>query len=137
MGEAADAMAGGLGHLQPQALSTGINLGPGLDGDWLDSALQALAHCPDIRALIAFGSRAEGRARPDSDLDLAVLSQIPSLTPQQKLDLWRRCNRLITNRPVGIDLVVQGWQDAERLSGSRWHVMRDVAQRGRVLYAAG
>jgi hypothetical protein len=38
---------------------------------------------------------------------------------------------------VGIDLVVAGAADAERLSGSRWHVFGDVAREGRVLYVAG
>jgi hypothetical protein len=37
----------------------------------------------------------------------------------------------------GVDLVVQGCVDAERLAGSRWHVMGDVAREGKVLYVAG
>jgi hypothetical protein len=32
--------------------------------------------------------------------------------------------------------VVAGSADAERLSGSRWHVIGDVAREGRVLYVA-
>jgi hypothetical protein len=37
---------------------------------------------------------------------------------------------------VGIGLVVAGSADAERLSGSRWHVFGDVAREGKVLYVA-
>ena len=32
--------------------------------------------------------------------------------------------------PAQVDLVVQGQADAERLAGSRWHVMGDVAREG-------
>jgi hypothetical protein len=38
---------------------------------------------------------------------------------------------------MGVDLVLAGTADAERLSGSRWHVFGDVAREGRVLYVAG
>ena len=37
---------------------------------------------------------------------------------------------------VGVDLVLAGSADAERLSQSRWHVFGDVARQGRVLYVA-
>ncbi|MCP9809014.1 hypothetical protein KBY58_06170 [Cyanobium sp. HWJ4-Hawea] len=37
---------------------------------------------------------------------------------------------------VGIDLVMAGAADAERLRGSRWHVFGVVAREGRVLYVA-
>ena len=33
---------------------------------------------------------------------------------------------------VGVDLVVIGFADAERLSGSRWYVMGDGAREGQV-----
>jgi hypothetical protein len=35
---------------------------------------------------------------------------------------------------VGLDLVLAGISDAEKLSQSRWHVFGDVARQGRVLY---
>jgi predicted nucleotidyltransferase len=72
-----------------------------------------------VRVVLVFGSRARGEARLDSDLDLAVIVHQPQLTPAEK-----------------VDLVVAGSEDAERLSGSRWHVFGDVAKEGRVLYVA-
>lgn len=35
--------------------------------------------------------------------------------------------------PLAIDLVVSGSADAERLSGSRWHVISEAARHGQVL----
>lgn len=73
-------------------------------------------------------------AEPDV---LAVIVRQPQLTPADKLACWRRFNRALGRQGVGVDLVVAGAADAERLSGSRWHVFGDVAREGRVLYVAG
>ena len=54
-----------------------------------------------------------------------------------KTERWLHYRNLIGQLGCGVDLVVQGSADAERLAGSRWHVMGDVAREGRVLYVAG
>ena len=36
----------------------------------------------------------------------------------------------------GVDLILQGQKDGAKLAGSRWHVMKDVARHGVVLYAS-
>ena len=77
-----------------------------------------------------------GEARPDSDLDLAVICAEPSLEPGLKAERWSHLRNLIGQLGCGVDLVVQGSADAERLAGSRWHVMGDVAREGRVLYVS-
>jgi predicted nucleotidyltransferase len=86
---------------------------------------------------MAFGSRARGQARSDSDLDLAVICVEPSLEPVLKTERWSHYRSLIGTIGCGVDLVLQGSADAERYAGSRWHVMGDVAREGRVLYVAG
>jgi len=122
---------------QSLALEPAPDLGPGLDPQSSGEALARLCAEADVQAVIAFGSRARGEARPDSDLDLAVIVRQPQLTPADKLACWRRFNRALGRQGVGVDLVVAGSADAERLSGSRWHVFGDVAREGRVLYVAG
>ena len=122
---------------KPLALDPAPDLGPGLDPQWLRDALVRLCAEPDVQAVIAFGSRARGDARPDSDLDLAVIARQPQLTGADKLACWKRFHRALGRQGVGVDLVVAGTADAERLSGSRWHVFGDVARQGRVLYVAG
>ncbi|QPN71309.1 nucleotidyltransferase family protein [Synechococcus sp. CBW1108] len=120
----------------PLALEPAPELGPGLDPQRSGEALARLCAEPDVQAVIAFGSRARGEARPDSDLDLAVIVGQPQLTPTEKMACWKRFNRALGRQGVAVDLVVAGSADAERLSGSRWHVFGDVAREGRVLYVA-
>ncbi|MFN9629904.1 MAG: nucleotidyltransferase family protein [Cyanobacteriota bacterium] len=58
------------------------DLGPGLEGERLEAlaqALQTIAADPTVQALVLFGSRATGNARPDSDVDLLVVERTPHL----------------------------------------------------------
>lgn len=114
-----------------------LRLGPGLDPKVVHGALERIWALGGIQALVAFGSRARDTAHPDSDLDLAVILQQPQLDPEQKARCWARCREAMGLIGVGVDLVVVGSADAERLSGSRWHVLGDVARDGRVLCSAG
>jgi predicted nucleotidyltransferase len=122
---------------KPLALESAADLGPGLDPQRCGEALARLCAEPDVQAVIAFGSRARAEARPDSDLDLAVIVRQPQLTPAEKMACWRRFNQALGRQGVAVDLVVAGAADAAWLSGSRWHVFGDVAREGRVLYVSG
>jgi predicted nucleotidyltransferase len=123
--------------LEPQPLVDQLELGPGLDTVSLRNALVVLARQSQVQALVAFGSRARGDVRPDSDLDLAVICREPSLTPAEKTQRSFGYRQLLGPVGCGVDLVVVGAEDAQHLAGSRWHVMGDVAREGRVLYVAG
>ena len=123
--------------MQPLTIEPLEHLGPGLDPRLWGQALARLCAEPDVRVVLAFGSRARGEARADSDLDLAVIVHQPRLTPAEKAACWQRFRKRIGPLGVGVDLVVAGSADAERLSGSRWHVFGDVAREGKVLHVAG
>jgi len=110
---------------QPRALLPLENLGPGLDPVACGHALRRL--CSEGPAI---------RPRP-IPIYLAVIVRQPRLTPPQKAACWRRFRQAIGVLGVGVDLVVVGSDDADRLSQSRWHVLGDVARDGRVLYVAG
>jgi predicted nucleotidyltransferase len=124
-------------QVQPLLGPEDLQLGPGLDPLLLHGGLQRLPALGSVLALVAFGSLARAEARGDSDLDLAVILAEPQLSPEQKALWWARCRKAVGCTGVGVDLVEVGRADAERLSGSRWHVLGDVARQGRVLYAAG
>ena len=122
--------------LQPQPLVEQLELGQGLEATSLRNGLIVLASQPQVQALVAFGSRARGDARLDSDLDLAVICREPSLTPAEKTERSFGYRQLLGSVGCGVNLVVVGAADAQHLAGSRWHVMGDVAREGQVLYVS-
>jgi predicted nucleotidyltransferase len=123
--------------LNPRPLADVQPLADGLDATRLKNGLSALSAQPSVQALVVFGSRARKDARVDSDLDLAVICREPTLTPAEKTKRSCAYRQLLGSLGCGVDLVVVGATDAQRLAGSRWHVMGDVAREGKVLYVAG
>ena len=111
-------------------------LGDGMDKDLLEAGLNRLIACEGVGAVLLFGSRALGTARADSDLDLAVICRELALSSAQRGERWRAYRNALGQLGCGVDLVLQGQKDATRLAGSRWHVMKDVARHGVVLYAS-
>jgi predicted nucleotidyltransferase len=112
------------------------DLGPGLEGERrvvLELALRAIAADPTVQALVVFGSRAMGSARPNSDLDLLVVEHTPHLEGQEKVASWWRHFEPLKPLKLPVDLIVSGSADAARLAGSRWHVISEAARHGRVL----
>ena len=122
--------------LQPQPAVVHFDPGAGLSAEQLQAVVQRLVACGDLQAVVLFGSRARGEAKPDSDLDLALITQMAELSPKQRLACWRRYRAAVGALPCGVDLVIQGSAVAARLAQSRWHVMGDVRREGRVLYAS-
>jgi len=112
------------------------DLGPGLDGERreaVEAALRTIAANPTVQALVIFGSRATGTARPESDLDLLVVERTPHLEGQAKVESWWRHFEPLKAARLEVDLIVSGSADAARLAGSRWHVISEAARHGRVV----
>ena len=110
-----------------------------IDAD-LEAVTAALAgvHSRPGRVLL-FGTRARRDGRLYSDLDLLVVMPQATLTPQERQQALRLLRAAL--RPlslsVGVDLVVVGEEDAERLAGSRWHVVARALREGKELDVAG
>jgi len=66
-----------------------------------------------------------------------VIVDCPEPAPAEKASCWQRFRAALGSLSVRVDLVLAGVADAERLSGSRWHVFGDVAREGKVLDVAG
>jgi predicted nucleotidyltransferase len=108
---------------------------PTIDAD-LEAVKAALAGVqPRPGRVLLFDSRARGDARPDSDLDLLVVMPQATLTPQDRQQALRSLRSALRplNLSVGVDLVVVGEEDAERLAGSRWHVVARALREGKEL----
>jgi len=74
----------------------------GLTSTQTQAVVAALAEF-DCGAIYLFGSRAEGRQRPDSDVDIAFLPALPS-DPLQRFELANRLSDLLGNDVDLIDL---------------------------------
>lgn len=88
----------------------------------LETITRVLRTHPRVRAAWVFGSIADGRVRPSSDLDVAVLGDEP-LQAEQKSVLIRRLARAI-GRPV--DLV--------DLQATHGPVVGEILRHGRRLF---
>ena len=112
---------------------------PTIDVDLEEVGRVLAAVEPQSKRLLLFGSRARDEARPDSDIDLLVVMPQATLTPQERQQALRLLRAAL--RPlsfsVGVDLVVVGEEDAERLAGSRWHVVARALREGKELDVAG
>lgn len=93
--------------------------GPGFSAEHLQAVVERLAACGDLQAVVLFGSPARGEAKPDSDLDLALMTQMAELSPQQRLACWKRYRAAVGVLPCGVDWVIQGSAVAARLAQSR------------------
>jgi hypothetical protein len=114
-------------------------LGPGAEGssrDRITTCLRRVAADPSVQAIVLFGSRARSLAREDSDLDLLVIEKQPELDGDERRQVWWRHYQQLWNLPLPLDLVVAGSQEADRLAGSRWHVIGYAREEGKVIHVA-
>jgi predicted nucleotidyltransferase len=82
------------------------------------------------RLVILFGSRAEGRERVDSDVDLLVVEDAV-LDPAQE---YRRLRQALHGLDAGVDLLLYGAEEFERRRHWWSSPVHDAVHRGRVLY---
>lgn len=92
------------------------------------TALQRLIAAANPVKIVAFGSRAKGTAREDSDLDLAVILGPDS--PQPTWSLWH----IFSDLRLSTDLIVADEMRHERFRHSINSVHHDIDTEGVVLY---
>lgn len=91
----------------------------------------------DPDAIILFGSRARGDARPDSDVDLLVIEK-ESYSPHRSRrlvagGLYRR----LAGCGVAKDLVLYSRDEVSRFEGSPNHLVTRALREGRRIYERG
>ncbi len=100
----------------------------------VSTAVERIVAACQPQAIVAFGSRARGQARPDSDLDLLVLLHTPTADAGA---LRRRLRALLADLPLSKDILVS---DLETYAGARTRlnsVYRDVAEENLPLWQDG
>ena len=75
---------------------------PGLTASHNQAILQRLAQHPSMEAVVLYGSRALGRHRPGSDIDLCL--QAPGMTLGQLLVLGAALDDLLLPWPIDLQL---------------------------------
>jgi len=96
------------------------------DIQFLSDQIVQLFHAEKI---ILFGSHAYGHPRQDSDVDLLVLLPFSGNTFRKSQDILN-----LIKPKFSVDLIVRNPQDAQRRHQQGDPLMREVFDRGRVLY---
>lgn len=95
------------------------------------AALDRLIAAADPVSIVAFGSRARGTAREDSDLDLAVI--LPGNSPRPEVPL----RRALSGLNFSVDLITTNEITHNRFRSSINSVHHDIEAEGVVLYQKG
>lgn len=90
----------------------------------IDQAIGRLKRVKDPRplAILPFGSRVTGSARPDSDLDIIVV--VPD--GQNTMGAWTRLRAALRDFPVDVDLLVYSKSSAQEWAGLPANPLRDA-----------
>lgn len=97
-------------------------------------AIERIVAACQPRAILVFGSRARGQARPDSDLDLCVLLQTSA---SDCTVLRRRLRALLADLPFSKDILVSDPEDFAHWRTQLNSVYHDIATDGFHLWHDG
>jgi predicted nucleotidyltransferase len=88
----------------------------------------------DPEAIILFGSRARGDARPDSDIDLLVIEREPFGPGRSRIKEAARLYRALGDLPASKDLLLYSRDEVAGRRSTPSHVVARAYREGRVLY---
>jgi len=88
----------------------------------------------DPAAIIMFGSRARGDARPDSDIDLLVIEREPFGPGRSRIKEAARLYRALGDVPASKDLLVYSRDEVADRRTTPSHVVGRACREGRLLY---
>ena len=102
-------------------------------GRVLRSVTDLIVRCLDPDAIVVFGSVAQGRARPDSDLDLFVIGRFTEPRSRRGLEL----RGLVGQFAIPIDLHLMTATEFEAEARQPFSLARTVQQHGIRVYEKG
>ncbi len=110
---------------------------PKLTPEMVEEAVNRIVEAVHPLQIIAFGSRAKGTARPDSDLDLLVVLSQPAASSQIRFDTAVHLHEMLSDISVAKDILVS---DAAHLAAQiscLGSVYKEAAQSGTALWSDG
>jgi uncharacterized protein len=102
------------------------------DQDVLDDLVERIVRAVAPERIILFGSAAEGRRGPDSDLDIMVVKS----GEYRRIDMMHAIRRELRGFTEAVDLVVVTPSELEEYGGHVGLVYRPALESGRELYVA-
>jgi len=96
----------------------------------VEHVVKIIAEAVHPQKIILFGSRARGKARPDSDLDLVIIYEGEKSKRQVKLDI----HRLLEPASLPMDLFVLTPEELLRQRHVANTLAREIAERGVTVY---
>lgn len=105
------------------------------DKEALHEIVRRLVQAVDPEEIILFGSRAAGKARRDSDVDLLVIESDAFGPQRSRLREIGRLEAAIGRVPLATDLLVYSREEVERWRHNSRHVIGRALRDGQSLYA--
>jgi len=102
----------------------------GIQNPVIQQIVARLVGAVDPERLILFGSRADGRERPDSDYDILIVKDQPDSTLRRTGPLYRA----LWGIPAAVDLLWFTPTELDDWSQVRQHVATQAVRKGVVLY---
>jgi predicted nucleotidyltransferase len=106
-----------------------------VDDACLEKIAAAIVGAVNPSRIVAFGSCANGSARPDSDLDLVVVEEAPFTPQRTRLDEFAKITDALMPFELPIDLLLYSRAEFERWKGDPRHVLGQAHAHGRVIHA--
>ena len=103
----------------------------------LQEMVEVIVEAIDPEQIILFGSRATGKAGPDSDMDLLIVDskQFNENRSRRKElgNLWRSLARF----RIPLDLLLYTVDEFEKWHHSNYHIIGSAVSEGKVIYERG
>jgi predicted nucleotidyltransferase len=100
----------------------------------LDAMVEAIVSQLDPEKVILFGSRAQGEAGPDSDVDLVIIERENFGPGRSRRKELARIRRILSRFRVPKDLLVYGPDEFAKWRSSLNHIIGRSLRDGRLLY---
>ena len=100
----------------------------------LEEMTRTIVETTKPRKVVLFGSRAQGDARPESDIDILVIEDEPFGRARSRRKEMARLWHALSRFDMAKDILVYGRDEVEKWKESRNHVVAHALRTGRTLY---